>query len=259
MPLHGSWAERLNTKTLIVEDLDNGNGFWARHVLLPLALMLPALFLVETTRLDAWLADRWYALGGGAWAFRDHWLAYDLIHHHGKQMIIAFALLLIGLLIASSWWRVIRPWRRRITYLLVCMLILPGLVAFAKHSSPVHCPWNISRYGGAFPFRHLFEYSMGPGGYCFPSGHASGGFALISMYFAALGAVRRPALFLLPGLLVGWTFALGQQARGAHFLSHDLWTLSFCWFGALALFLLIRPAGRDRPLHELSQGGEVRR
>ncbi|HET6591419.1 MAG TPA: hypothetical protein VFG48_00750, partial [Xanthomonadales bacterium] len=35
--------------------------------------------------------------------------------------------------------------------------------------------------------------------------------------------------------------ALGQQARGAHFLSHDLWTLSWCWFGALGLFLLFRP------------------
>ena len=48
-------------------------------------------------------------------------------------------------------------------------------------------------------------------------------------------------LFLLPGMVIGFTFALGQQARGAHFISHDLWTLSLCWFGALGLFLLFQP------------------
>lgn len=254
MPLHGPRAEWLNTNSLIVANSDSVNRFWLQHAYLPLVLIVPALFLVETTGLDAWLADRWFALGGGAWAFRDHWLAYDLIHHHGKQMIIAFALLLIALLVSGSWSEAIRPWRRRISYLLLCMLVLPGLVAFAKHASPVYCPWNIARYGGEQPFRHLFDYSLGSGGHCFPSGHASGGFALIAVYFAALGAVKRPALYLLPGLLVGWTFALGQQARGAHFLSHDLWTLGFCWFGALVLFLLTRPAGRNRPLQELSRG-----
>ena len=41
--------------------------------------------------------------------------------------------------------------------------------------------------------------------------------------------------------LIGTVFALGQQARGAHFLSHDLWTLAICWFGSVVLFLLMRP------------------
>jgi len=102
---------------------------------------------------------------------------------------------------------------------------------------------DLTRYGGDTAYLRTFEHSFGlsEAGHCFPSGHASGGFALLALYFAAYLYARRPALFLLPGLLVGTVFALGQQARGAHFLSHDLWSLSFCWFGALGLFLLFRP------------------
>ena len=65
--------------------------------------------------------------------------------------------------------------------------------------------------------------------------------SLLALYFATFLYFRRPALMLLPGLVVGWVFALGQQARGAHFLSHDLWSLTVCWFGALGMFLAFRP------------------
>ncbi len=50
------------------------------------------LTVLEQTSVDLWLADRWFALEGGAWAWRDHWLAYDVIHHHGKQLLIGFGL-----------------------------------------------------------------------------------------------------------------------------------------------------------------------
>ena len=62
------------------------------------------------------------------------------------------------------------------------------------------------------------------------------------IYFAAWRYVRRPAWFLLPGLRVGEAFGLAQQVRGAHFVSHDLWTAALAWFLALGLFVLFRPA-----------------
>jgi len=130
------------------------------------------------------------------------------------------------------------------------MALLPASIAWSKRLSPVACPWDLARYGGDSTYLRTFEYSFGlaDAGHCFPAGHASGGFALLALYFAAYLYARRPALFLLPGLLVGTVFALGQQARGAHFLSHDLWSLSLCWFGALGLFLLFRPGRWPGPI-----------
>jgi membrane-associated PAP2 superfamily phosphatase len=224
--------------------------FWLLHLALPLAVALALLTLLERTSVDMWLADRWFALEGGMWAWRDHWLAYDVIHHHGKQLVIAFGLLVLALIALSFRLARLRRWRLPMTYLLTGMALLPALIAWFKRISPVACPWDLTRYGGETDYLRTFDYSFGftDAGHCFPSGHASGGFALLALYFAAYLYVRRPALFLLPGLLVGTVFALGQQARGAHFLSHDLWSLSLCWFGALGLFLLFRPGRWPGPI-----------
>lgn len=211
--------------------------------MLPLAAALVMLTLLELTGTDLWLADRWFALEGGHWSWRNHWVTYDLIHHHGKQVVIGTALSVSVLLVLGHLVPGLRRWRSPAAYLLTCLLLLPALIAFSKHFSQVPCPWDLARYGSELPYRHNLAYPLafGQAGHCFPSGHASGGFALLAMYFAALGNTVRPCVFLAPGLLLGGTFALGQQARGAHFLSHDLWTLSLCWFGALLLFALCKP------------------
>lgn len=41
-------------------------------------------------------------------------------------------------------------------------------------------------------------------------------------------------------LLQNGVFGAAQQLRGAHFLSHDLWTLATCWTVSLLLFLVVR-------------------
>jgi membrane-associated PAP2 superfamily phosphatase len=224
--------------------------FWVMHLALPLVAAVTVLTLLEQTSIDLWLADRWFALEGGVWAWRDHWLAYDVIHHDGKQALLAFGLVILALIALSFRIPGLRRWRLPMSYLLVGMAVLPSLIASSKRFSPVPCPWDLARYGGDVHYLRTFEHTFGltEAGHCFPSGHASGGFALLALYFAAYLYARRPALFLLPGLLVGTVFALGQQARGAHFLSHDLWSLSLCWFGALGLFLLFRPGQWPGPI-----------
>ena len=36
-------------------------------------------------------------------------------------------------------------------------------------------------------------------------------------------------LGLVTGLSAGLLFGISQQLRGAHFVSHDIWTLGICW------------------------------
>ena len=217
--------------------------FWLRHLFMPALCVAGLGILLERSSIDLWLADRWFALEGQQWAWRHHWLTYEVIHHYGKQFIIAVGFGLLVLLALGARIERLRRWRKPLLYLLASMALLPAFIAWAKHYSPVPCPWDLQRYGGDAPYRHTLEYSFGlaQSGFCFPAGHASAGFALIAAYFAALPLVRRPGVFLAPGLVVGTVFALGQQARGAHFVSHDLWSLAICWFGALGLFFAFRP------------------
>jgi len=222
-----------------------GRRFWVFHAVLPLAAFAVLAVLFETTPLDLWFADRLFALQGGEWALRDHWFTYEVMHHYGKLAVISFGLVMLALALASCCAPRLKPWRWPLAYLVTGLVLVPALISLGKHVSDVPCPWDLARYGGDLPWRHSLEYPFAWIGLharsCFPAGHAAGGFGLLVIYFAAWRYARRPAWFLLPGLLVGEAFGLAQQVRGAHFVSHDLWTAALAWFLALGLFVLFRP------------------
>ncbi|HEY6125022.1 MAG TPA: phosphatase PAP2 family protein, partial [Steroidobacteraceae bacterium] len=72
---------------------------------------------------------------------------------------------------------------------------------------------------------------------CFPGAHASSGYALFAFYFVFRDRSRRVARWLLAAAIaVGVAFSIGQEARGAHFLSHDLASAAIVWFVQLALY-----------------------
>ena len=75
-------------------------NFWLWHLFVPALCVAGLDILFERSTIDLWLADRWFALEGQQWAWRHHWLTYDVIHHYGKQFIIAVGfglLVLLGL------------------------------------------------------------------------------------------------------------------------------------------------------------------
>jgi len=43
---------------------------------------------------------------------------------------------------------------------------------------------------------------------------------------------------LSAGLLAGFIFGINQEIRGAHFFSHDVFSLAICWFSSLLLFMV---------------------
>lgn len=223
-----------------------GRRFWLTHAALPLLAFAGLALLFETTALDPWFADRLFALQGGEWALRDHWFTYEVMHHYGKLAVTAFGAAMLALALLSCCVRRLKPWRWPLAYLVVGLVLVPALISLSKHFSDVPCPWDLARYGGEIAWRHSLAHDFGWLGAgvrsCFPAGHAAAGFALLVVYFAAWRYARRPWLFLLPGLVTGFAFGFAQQLRGAHFLSHDLWTAALSWFLALGLFVLFRPA-----------------
>jgi membrane-associated PAP2 superfamily phosphatase len=78
-----------------------------------------------------------------------------------------------------------------------------------------------------------------PIGHCFPSGHSGLGFTFVSLYFFfLLVKPERKYYGLSVGLIVGLIFGLAQEIRGAHFFSHDVFSLAICWFSSVLMFLV---------------------
>ncbi len=214
------------------------------HLWVPLALALLASAMLMGAGGDQWLADRLYRLEGQQWALQNAWVTTHLIHQAGKWTSSVAAL--VAIVLCFHAWRTERApaWRWPLLYLVLAVAQGTGVVSLLKSLTNMDCPWDLARYGGTRQFIGLFA-TRPPGmprGVCFPGGHSSAGFAWVSLYFFALmvhPAWRWRGLAL--GLLAGGVFGVSQQLRGAHFLSHDLWTLAICWTVSLGLYLLIEP------------------
>lgn len=216
--------------------------FATRALLIPAAVLLLASVVLMAGSGDQWLADQLYRWQGSRWALKDAWWSSHLVHKGGRNLsFLAAALVMLALLrtwFNASW----RPLRRPLSYLLMAVALSSGLVSLLKSWTHMDCPWDLERYGGLRPFIGLFESRPVALGHaaCFPAGHASAGYAWLAIYFFMLQVRpqwRWPAT--LSVLAVGLVFGITQQLRGAHFLSHDLWSLAISWTVAVGLYLVM--------------------
>lgn len=185
---------------------------------------------------DLALADVIYRLGGSQWAWRDNYVTSVVIHHWGKTLSLSLAVAVIAGIAASYVSDTVRPWRRSLLYLFLAAGLSTALVSLLKRLTSADCPWDLIRYGGEFSYVPLWRQLPDDShrAACFPAGHASAGYAWIALYYFFANAPvmswrrwRIPALMAALG--IGLVFGVSQQLRGAHFLSHDLWTLMICW------------------------------
>lgn len=213
----------------------------ARQLLLCAVLLAVVLAVFDLTSADLAVQDRLYNFTGHRWLIRKYDMIPRWVFYHGpKVLLIAFGSACgIGLL--SSFCRERhRHLRRPCLLMLLSLTIVPLTISAGKEISNVYTPRQVLRYGGDKPYvRTLERYPAGfnsrKAGKGFPAGHASGGFALMMLYFACRRKSRRIAGLLL-GLTAGWAMGTYQMIIGQHYLSHTLVTMIVAWI----LILLCR-------------------
>ena len=216
--------------------------FW---LALPLAAM-GLLLAIDPAPLDFWITRHFYVPGSGFVARNNYWLE-TVLHDRAKTVVIVFVLALGVALAASARLAALRPWRGPLAYALLAIILSTAVVPPLKVVSAVQCPWDLSDFGGSETFSPLLAArppTEHPGR-CWPGGHASSGFSLIALFFALRDRRPRLARGLLAGALAfGSLLAAGRMMQGAHFLSHNLWTLLIDWSICLLVyrFTLYRPA-----------------
>lgn len=215
-------------------------AFWRAHALWPFVAYVAAMVALTAGGLDIGIAQRWFhdATAGG-WIGHDAWWAESLLHDGGAILVrVIGGGALLGLL-ASFLFARLAAWRRAALYLVLAMALANGLVGLLKHVTNVDCPWDLALFGGRFPYVDLIADRPDELRHaaCFPGAHAASGFALLAFYFVLRDvAPRKAGLGLAIGLGTGIVFGFAQEARGAHFLSHDLTSAAIAWCVCLALY-----------------------
>jgi membrane-associated PAP2 superfamily phosphatase len=209
-----------------------------------LAFLVFATLVIEAAGVDAYLADFFYEMEDNQWRLKNAWVTSVLIHKGGKNISILFLIIAISLWVASYKFSSFNTWKYPLHYLMVASLLGVLLVGAGKALGNVSCPWDFSRYGGSLEYISLLEQLwVRNGRHCFPAGHASSGFAWVSLYFFGrhFHSIWRWSGLVL-ALCLGVIFGVSQQLRGAHFISHDLWSFGTCWMASLICYYkLLKP------------------
>ncbi len=188
--------------------------------------------LENCTALDQLAQSPFFA--HGSWLIsKSFHRAYGWLLYTGpKALIIAIACAFFFVFLAASCSTrtqgQLQGWKKPALLAFLSIALVPLLVSGLKEINGVHIPADLLPYGGEYPhvgwLTQLLAHGWTTGGRAFPAGHASGGFALMSLYYLPLSPQRKKALFLA-GLAAGWLMGLYQMARGEHFLSHTLTTM----------------------------------
>jgi membrane-associated PAP2 superfamily phosphatase len=210
-----------------------------------IALLAIALLLVgmsQYTDIDMALADRSFDATLRQFPWRDRWFADGFMHVWVKLPLVVLGSLLVLAALSESvvgWPRLDASGRWRLRASAGLALLIPLVIALLKRQSASHCPWGVDRYGGqAIHLRLLDPLPAGfePGA-CLPAGHASTALWLAGLCMWWLPhRPRMAAAVFAAGIAAGFALGWVQQLRGAHFLSHTLWSM---WIAAALVWTVL--------------------
>lgn len=184
--------------------------------------------------IDLYLIQPWVGTFGD-FALKNNWYLAKLNHTYVKQLITAVYISFFALWILSFKVEKFKAKRWQYGYMFWVSMLCTCVIGLMKAHSSHACPWDMTQQTAT---GFVWDFSS-TAGHCFPGGHASTGFALITGFFVyRLNQKHRAWFYLYASLILGFAMGWAQMMRGAHFISHNLWTGWICLAINFAVYIL---------------------
>jgi len=206
-----------------------------RQIIVTSLLLVAVILLFGITDIDLWVQNLFYNYDTHKWILDWHAQPYKFIFYDGvKKLLILIALLFLLTLI--FFWKkpFLQGYKRGMLILILSAIFVPAIVSGLKKETNMPCPKDEIQYGGLYPRTAVWDsYSKEftlkhKRTKCWPAGHASGGFALFSLFFL-FKKRRNKFIGLGIGFVTGWSMGLYKMLIGDHFFSHTVITMILAW------------------------------
>ena len=211
-----------------------------KQIFITILVIFITILFFAYTNIDIMLQNYFYNFQTHTWILDRNLQPYKSIFYDGiKKLLIFMAILfLIAYFIPRF-----KEYKKRILVVILSAVFVPLIVGFLKKETNMPCPKNRIEYGGIYPktkvWQHYPKNFKAPKIKCWPAGHASGGFALMSLYFL-FRRKKYKLIALASGITIGWTMGLYKMMIGDHFLSHTIITMELAWLIILIINYFIK-------------------
>ncbi len=215
-----------------------------RQIILTALTLLVVIVFFGMNDVDVLLQNLFYNSAQHRWILSPYAEPYNFLLYYGlKRLLIAIAVLFLLALIFLWKTKIVREYKRGMVILVLSAIFVPAIASGLKAKTDMPCPRDEIIYGGVYPRTAVWqsydkEFKLTHHRTkCWPAGHASGGFALLSLFFL-FKKRRNKKIGIAIGLSVGWAMGLYKMIIGDHFLSHTVITMMLAWL----IILLIAKA-----------------
>lgn len=205
-----------------------------KQILLTIVLLISSIIFFSYSEIDMVIQDKLFDTQTQTWLLDKDLQPYKFIFYDGiKKLLIIIA---ISFLIALIFFRdkeIIYSRKKAILTIILSAILVPLIVGGLKRYTNMPCPKNEIHYGGKYIKTKVWEkyppkYKAMKKIKCWPAGHASGGFALLSLVF--LFNLRRAKIITIISTLgIAWSMGIYKMLIGDHFFSHTVITMLIAW------------------------------
>jgi len=212
-----------------------------KQIILSSLLLLVVIVFFGITDIDLDIQNYFYVPETKQWIMNSYMEPYNFIFYDGiKKLLIIFAVILFLLFLASYKVSFLKSYKKGLLIVIISAITIPLLVGYLKKETNMPCPKQEIQYGGFYPRTAVWEkypddFFLKPyRSKCWPAGHASGGFALMSLFFL-FHKKRNKYIGLTIGIIVGWSMGIYKMLIGDHFFSHTVITMILAWLVILII------------------------
>ncbi len=211
-----------------------------KQIVFTAVLLIATILLFGISSLDITIQNAFYNIQTQSWIVDKESQPYHFIFYTGiKICLILFAVILLLILLFFRNHPKIRVYKKGLLIVILSAVLVPYIVVEIKKNTHIPCPKNEIHYGGKYIHTAVWERYEAPYNRlkkisCWPAGHASGGFALMSLFF--LFRKKRDKLYaLLVAILIGWSMGIYKMLIGDHYVSHTLIAMLLAWLIILVI------------------------
>mgnify|MGYP000529464363 FL=1 len=221
-----------------------------KQIVITAFLLIAVIALFQFSNLDIFVQSFFYDFDKKSWLIDKNEPILKFFFYDGiKNLLLLFGVAILLSLIFFRKNSLVQEYKKGLIIVLLSAIFVPVIIGSLKAITNTPCPCNIVYFNGTYPEKKVFDsypkdFVQKSKVKCWPAGHASGGFALMALFFL-FKTPKNQKRALVAALIIAWSMGTYKMLLGDHFISHTVITMLMAWLIILIIVKFVQIKQRE--------------